>query len=256
MIASLRIFKLQLSAEKGTIMNTLKHAWLPRFSFAQPVRLTSLVFALAAGALAQPATGLTVKADQSAFVRIDDQLKGIASPYSPVQVPLPPGRYRVVAEALAGGGRFEQEVEVEAGASVVVQAQLGPARSVPVTTLADDEARRRSEEQAEKQRERERLEQERARREHQARLLESQLEVLQRQKAEFETLKSNAERHLQDQCQNQGGNIPGWLAGIKLGGCVAAQSNRQRADTQIRRLQVEIDSKQREINRIDRQPLY
>lgn len=236
-------------------MNNLNNMLPRRTSLARPVRLATLAFAFVAGVFAQSTTGVTVKADQSAFVRVDDQLKGIASPFSPVQVPLLPGRHRVVAEALAGGGRFEQEVDVEPGASVVLQAQLGPGRTVP-TTAAGDESRRRSEEQAERQSERERLQQERTQREQQARVLESQLEALQRQKAEFETLKSNAEQHLQTQCQNQSGNTPGWVAVIKAGGCLAAQSNRQRADAQIRRLQVEIDSKQREISRLDRQPLY
>ncbi len=204
--------------------------------------LLVLVFALAGltAAMAQ-ASAVIVRVDQNAFVRVDGSLKGIASAVLPLNVPVPPGRHRVLVEAVLGNGRFEQEVEVDPGISVPLDVKLATNNASPYTHSAQAPAA---------DRERERLE-----RQQKVRQLDLQLDSLQRQKAEYEDLRSKAERHLQQYCQ-QGGNVPNWLVGLSVAGCLAAQANRDRAETQIRRLETEIESKRREIQRIERQDLF
>ena len=67
-------------------------------------------------------------------------------------------------------------------------------------------------------------------------------------------VKDQAERARQD-CQAQQHNVRAFLGILKATNCVLGETNYTQAQQEVRQLQVEISSKQREVQRLDRQNL-
>ena len=197
--------------------------------------LTLLALSLGNPAWAQ-ASSITITSPTEAWVHLDGRIEGRLNPLQPVRLTVAPGKHRLEVVATGTGERFERVVEAEPGQDVTVEARLrGVQRFVPGPLAPDPEPLHVLERQ---------------KRDAQIRQLDLELDNLNRQKAEQEILASKAESHLQRECQGVH-NEPDWMKLIRQAGCLAAQQNLHRANGNIARLQVEIDSKQRQLRRLE-----
>lgn len=196
---------------------------------------------LLAACLSNPAwaqlTSITITSPTEAWVQVNGRIEGRVNPFQPVRLTVAPGEHRLEVVATGTGERFEQVVEAKPGQDVTIDARPGgpQQRFVPGPFAPGPEPLDSLERQ---------------KRDAQIRQLDLELDNLNRQKAEQEILRSKAESHLQRECQGVH-NEPDWMKLIRQAGCLAAQQNLHRANGNIARLQVEIDSKQRQLRRLE-----
>lgn len=219
---------------------------------------------------AEAQTQLAIRTSEAAWVHIDGQRRGMTTPATPLKLAVTPGQHKVGAEALVGTGRQELEVDAEANATTYVQIKLGNGVWPPynsqnptaqgsvspyqtgsqATPSLQDDYRQRQLEVERQQKERQR-ELDRQQRESKIRQLEMEVTGLERQLAAAESMKDSAEQARQNCKDTQQG--PAFLGALKATNCVLGELNYSKAQQEVRRLQVEIASKQRELQRLDRQ---